>query len=626
MKRLVIAAILMLVCISAFADDWFPINAWGIKRDTDWVKEVNSPWNGNSSIIACGGGDALMHALLDTAQACNVKLIIGCLTTDSLWNAERLMITHMSRGQFSMFESEAHDSATWYYTGYFDLNSCIGDDTTDNQASNNTAWKAIHDTHNRGFIQKELHHHSGHRKEYLDYPGQDSLIYTARFYLKLPDTAGYAGSDSVCQLKVVKKSGGTETIDSLFLLVSDFTSSPSNYDTFDIVFAKHRSWGDEKDFDEQKAYTYGGIMDFQIYWYDTVDLYADKVEIWDQTYDSLRYERYNEEIRVITEEWDSCGAFAYYYTQDEPKRDNFEAFNFIRYRLNQLFAKPPITCVSAGYSGGWEPKTFSDFIKTAYGTDDIPLVTDIYPLDSAITTAAKIDTCFTKLCERLDDARECADTTGSGTEPIRDLWYVCQSHSWQPIVSGDTILKLRDPTPQEMWALVGLGLAHGAKGILYYRYKSLYYDNGEEYIHGLVDDSSGTWIHNSKWYATQDINAVLQKTDEFLLDFEFQDAFRGNDLQLQDFIRYVSLDSLSEFGLFRDSDNLNYFLIVNRTDDYDPADTSYQDTMDPRGDTTIVTLGLNGSVPSGQYYLRDCYSGKPYAFLTCTTAISNYFR
>jgi len=350
-------------------------------------------------------------------------------------------------------------------------------------------------------------------------------------------------------------------------------------------------------------------MDYRIWWYANYDLCADKVELRDTIYYDLELGNYDVQIGDIVTYWNDYPALEYFYLWDEPQLDQFEAFYRVKHEMGG--DGKPITCVSPRYKNDYKYNHYTDFIKTCYADDNnTPLLVDEYALSPDDTTPETIQGKFNYLCAWMDAVREIADTTGPGN-PSRDIWYICQAHSWIKD-NGDTVW--RDPTPEEMWALAGLGFAHGAKGIWYFRYMSRYYgsqsppDPDSMYIHGLVDwnPDSSDWVHNKKWDATQDVNAVLQVIDTFLLDFAFQKAFKGDSLQ--DYIKYISLGGLSEFGLFEDSVGLKYFLIVNRTDDYDTT-APY-----PPEDSTLVTLGLDGYLYGDSYYIRDCYSGEPYKY------------
>lgn len=604
MKRFLSVVMFLVIFVSFVYGGWFPITAWGIKhdslKDTTWVDDAKV-WHANSVKIS-NRGYTITGAFLDKGERDSLKFIVQGLTYGG-----GVPLSVMACSQFSTYESEAHDSSTYYMPGYFDIDSCIGDTISNPQASGGYAWACSVDVHSAGYMQTGLSQHKGHRQEFVTFPyEQDTLMYEARFYLRIPNTVGQE-DEPVCRLEVYRDSVRPSLPDTILASQTIYRNSFSDtsaYETFSLWFQKDISMetSDGKDYSP---------MDYRIYWYDNYDLYADKVELRDTIFYNLEEGYYNTQINQIVIYWNGYPALAYYYLWDEPHLDQFKAFQLIKLQMGD---GKPIECLSVKYKDDYRYNYYIDFIKTSYaGDNNTPLLVDQYVLTTQDTTPSLIQGKFSYLCAWMDTVREIADTTGPGN-PHRDVWYICQAHRWRrrnPFINSS-----RDPTPEEMWALAGLGFAHGAKGIWYYRYKSQYYGSQSPpnpdsmYIHGLVDwnPDGSKWVHNNKWEATQDINAVIQDVDTFLLDFTFQNGFRGNNLQ--NYIKYISLDSLSEFGLFEDSDNLKYFLIVNRTDNYDPGDTTYPDTTD----STIVTLGLDGYLYNDSYYIRDCYSGEAYSY------------
>jgi len=196
MKRLLSVVMFLAIFASFVYGGWFPINAWGIKQDslpdTTWVDDAKV-WHANSVKVS---NCAIIGAFLDKGERDSLKFIVQGLTFGG-----GVPLSIMARSQFSTYESEAHDSSTYYMPGYFDT-SCVGESVSDSQASNGYAWKALVDSDTPDYMQRGLNQHDGHRQEFTTFPYfSDTLLYEARFYLRVPDTSG---SDTlpVCRLEV----------------------------------------------------------------------------------------------------------------------------------------------------------------------------------------------------------------------------------------------------------------------------------------------------------------------------------------------------------------------------------------------------------------------------------------
>lgn len=605
MKRFLVVIIFLIISVSVAYGGWFPITAWGIKYNdaacTTWVEEVSDSFLGNSTKIAWGG-TATIEALLNKGADCGVDFMIQSLTTQSYIN-----LSYMARGQFSKHESEEHDpnSITGWPPahGYFDADSFdhFGYKIYDDPASGDTAWAMFVDSSGTaGYMQGGLIQQLGHRQRYCRQPySSTSLMYEARFFLRVPDTD--TTNNNVCRLEVWRK----DTLGN-YNFITDMTLTKSSFS--DTTYKAFSLWFTKDDTMEVYAKMDTCYMDYRIYWYDNYDLYADKVELRDMVYYNLEEGNYDGAIDDIVFKWNDVDypAMKFFYLWDEPFLNQFDAFRLVDLAMGQN-AQPAIACVNNRY-GSNNYGNYIEFIKTCYGNETTALLTDKYVLGRADIIPSKIQPKFDKLCGWMDNVRVIADTTGT-PDPHRDVWYVCQAHS--TFDKQGNVTACRNPTPEEMWAIVGLGLAHGAKGVLYFTYASRYEYFGTDSMYmkisGLVDYKDDHWVKNKKWDATRDVNAVLQVIDTFLLNFDFKLAFYGGNLSTDyyNFVKYTSHDT-TEFGLFEDSDDLKYFIIVNRAD-------HYVSTYPPQ-DSTLITLGLDGLIYNRTYYIRDCYTGEPYRY------------
>jgi len=137
--------------------------------------------------------------------------------------------------------------------------------------------------------------------------------------------------------------------------------------------------------------------------------------------------------------------------------------------------------------------------------------------------------------------------------------------------------KARDPKRSEIFAETFIALAHGAKGIVFYKYPSWYKD-GEYKSTGLVDrfynHNTEPWAE--KWQAVHDVFAYLDSVGETLEDLDrkaafcvaYEDGFWASgsvtDVEFTD-----NAGDTIEVGQFTDSSNDEYLILVNRHTDAD---------------------------------------------------------
>ncbi len=182
------------------------------------------------------------------------------------------------------------------------------------------------------------------------------------------------------------------------------------------------------------------------------------------------------------------------------------------------------------------------------------------------------------------------DSTRTHEPPI-PFWFIAQAHGWAP--------GLRDPTKEEIRAMVHLALAHGAKGIYYFMYSSHVDGDGVADIDGLVDGTYST-TGNEKWTEVQALNEMLEELTGTLLQLTSDEVFSGDSPE--GFVFGLSDPTDLHLGTFTHTDDSRsrYLMVVNEL---------CQPTSTPR--TTTVTLDaseLDGSDYS--YLVKDVYSNE----------------
>jgi hypothetical protein len=167
------------------------------------------------------------------------------------------------------------------------------------------------------------------------------------------------------------------------------------------------------------------------------------------------------------------------------------------------------------------------------------------------------------------------------------MWLIVQAHSWDDPGKADS-LDWREPTTYETRVLTNLGLAYGAKGILYFVYQQ------QDLGLGLVDTNgaprrmiySGTAYEGDKWASIKAINGQLALIGPTLVTLTWQDAI-SRHLLYGSFSKFNLLGGASltnittshfgvpdsadhtyvEVGSFKDPSNVDYLMAVNRRTD-----------------------------------------------------------
>jgi len=163
---------------------------------------------------------------------------------------------------------------------------------------------------------------------------------------------------------------------------------------------------------------------------------------------------------------------------------------------------------------------------------------------------------------------------------------------------------LRHPTGPEIWVQVYLSLAYGAKGILYYCYRT--FDDGKGLEYGLVDANYDTAAagYGGKWSWTRRVNERLEILGPILKKLDWQKAFPSDSIAYYDtYITALSGADYIEIGLFKDttaSEPVDYFMLVNRH-----CNLTKDQPAPPR--TVVLTIRKEPNTP---YLLKEVVSGE----------------
>jgi len=171
-----------------------------------------------------------------------------------------------------------------------------------------------------------------------------------------------------------------------------------------------------------------------------------------------------------------------------------------------------------------------------------------------------------ELCTQLSDIRLVASQKGL------DFWYIPQAFGKYDSMtapspdSGGNEGDWRLPTPRELGSATWLSLAYGAKGIIYFRYRTRKTTES-----GFTEWMRGLWrydnTHREPLYsAARGINLVLKKIGPILSTLKSDTVFKSISIPFNNCnISFIS-DTLMQIGTFYKNGNPDdkYFIIVNR--------------------------------------------------------------
>ena len=314
--------------------------------------------------------------------------------------------------------------------------------------------------------------------------------------------------------------------------------------------------------------------EYRIYWYNNTNLWADYVEVKDCYIDSLTAGKYDGRLDSIVHHYNTFPALFRYYLIDEPYYGQFAASGYIMKFLRRSpynNEKPGVQAIGAG--GKTFYQNYADSIKPN------ELLFDYYPFfgarysygrtpeDSGLLFQERLDS----LCTQLSDIRSVA------RQETLDFWYIPQAFGKYDSAtaitpdSGGNEGDWRLPTPRELRCGVWLGLAYGAKGIMYFRYKTRPTNES-----GFTEWMRALWRYDNSpreplYSEAKNINVVLKEIGPLLLTLTSDTVFKASDGIPQGcFIKNLKIwnmqDTLIQIGTFHKTDNPDdkYFIIVNR--------------------------------------------------------------
>ncbi|KXH76930.1 MAG: hypothetical protein AM326_06170 [Candidatus Thorarchaeota archaeon SMTZ-45] len=561
-KRMIFVVFALSLLSSGFGDNFFPIGAYHV--DTTRMCQVDSAgFNTVQGLVKTG----FEQVYVDSAAAHSLKAIVehySQSTQRNLWT-----YTHI---QHVVYESDTDH-------GLLPFVHATGQSVYDPDATGgSTAWWCAEEAHDSGVMQ-----YAGW-SVFENQPGlyqyEDDLQYTASFRLKM---ANPNSSDifPLCSLYVDKRHGWPPNVDTFIHLADTivrFNSfvQPHSYDYFELKFNRDKA-------DTGFHYQYGA------YWYGRDTIWLDHVRLKDQRWDSLTFHRaYDQDLEAVVGSYVNNQALFRWYLADEPWWNVFGSNRYVTNFLRDFGAQAGAAPVCAMDRLG----AYVDSVNPEHvWVNMYPLMGGGYeggrtPEDTGRAFQAQLDNA---LCAKLGVARGVAKSAGI------PLWFTPQAFG--DSIPGETLpgykweKTWREPTPRELSCMVWLGLAYGAKGIIYYHYPVSW--ERDHWVLGLVNRDGSP--RGPKWAVVCSLNADLSRVASVLLGVSSDTVFRSDDIPESSWINAVS-DPLVQIGLFHDAEGGQYSIMVNRH-------CGVHDTL-------LVTVGTT-SVEK-QHSLKDMLTGEEY--------------
>ncbi len=476
----------------------------------------------------------------------------------------------------------------------------------------------------------------GYMVQYLENDWDWMLPDIGTHYLKprLKITGDFQSSDPVVRFEIYNK-------DDMSLVLDDTVYAdccpPGEYVEMSIQFNKNFGREDSGETigflrgDETEEYR-GSHMELRVYWFGGVTTYLDYLKIDHLEADSLFRGDYDTVIVDEINTYNRHYATARWYINDEPSLDQFLTFGY----LNAILKKESTD--SANYKAfGTTTVNKHPYLERFYlEGDPVELVVDRYPINVHVDfpspempdgmypippyNVSTFEQYNTHLQERFNEylINYCF-YHARNVSLLCDIpfWYVPQLHGLY--YYGDNIYKiLRNPTAEEISAMVNLSMTYGAKGIFYFLYITEDCGSGR-YCTGLVpygstnhysnfDTIYGVDVftgYNNKWNAVQKINQDLKILGPILVELQSDNVGNEAESLPLDIVTDISGAFDIEIGEFSHQETgERYFMLVNKR-----CRPYFPDNPDSN-DTQILDVIISNPYGSDSFILEDILSSR----------------
>jgi len=460
-------------------------------------------------------------------------------------------------GQYAVYNSDLQ-IPQFYTFCPFSHTSVVGEEVPDPLAKNGFAWWVGVNEYPAGWAQQGLI--VNYQQDNWWWDMDFDIEYKAKFRLKVNDNTSHT---AVAHLYVVAMENGLEeTLAHQVVYADDFAYSGS-YQYFDLDFTLDTSEVGSPEIAEKitvastakKGYSLP-TMDYQIYWYDNVDLWIDRVEIYDYKSEPLLSGVYDSDIQSDLASLASYSAPHRLSIRDEPCEDNYPVSIYIKSYIDNAGYKGLTDALPEYAQGRWthEAPDYENYLDEYhhYLSPEEYLFNHLtYQIQWWETPRLEglfynLKVLREKSLQNNKDFYSTILTFGWNDAQIQSL----QNSGRLPDVPYSVIY---DEMERRMNASVFEHLAYGTKG---FHYWNIY--------PGLYRSRYGT-IRTAAWYYAKEINDKVQTLADHLLNLTSTSAFATsfNEIPVNSFVTYVSEDSIVVGNFEHNTTGQIYFMLVN---------------------------------------------------------------
>ncbi|KPK62669.1 hypothetical protein AMJ83_10125 [candidate division WOR_3 bacterium SM23_42] len=528
-----IAAIIIAISTYVGAEDMFVIGAYGVERIVH-IQPARNLLKLNTIIYGWPSNQTQADSILLLAEKDTLNVILAHAPGADPDISRRL-------SWYSHLWSKSWQSDSDYFFHK------TGSRTQDAYADNHYAWKCRRNLHTSGLMQ---YGPSGRQARLpCQYLYLDTVEYNARFKLRI-DTTAFHSAVKVCSLSVYCPQEESIYADTV-LRIKDFPAN-NKYGSFDLYFFR------------TKPFVSTNQYEYRIWWYNNTNLWSDYVEVKNYYTDTLIEGGYDSKISSILDHYRDFPMLYRYYLTDEPYIGHFAANRYITHYLkarNRYGIQALGTSTSefyAHYLSYVEPKE---------------LMFDYYPICGSGDRkrgrtpeehGRKFQAMLDSLCTHLSEMRAVALEHNTKWLFIPQTFGKYNTLTAIDPDDGGAEGDWRLPTPREIRCIVWLSIAHGAKGIIYFRFRTRLTNES-----GFPEWMRGLWRYDNRpreplFTEVRNINDDLHHLGPILLTLTSHRVFNARAVPQESFIKYINTLHEVQIGTFYDSHKDTFFVMVNR--------------------------------------------------------------
>lgn len=531
LKKIIIITITII--LYATAEDLFVIGAYGIER-VQHIHPARDQLKLNTIIYGWPSNQVQADSILALAEEEAISVILAHAPGAQADISRRL-------SWYSNLWSKSWKSASDHFSHK------VGLKANDSYADGAYVWRCRHNQDAAGLVQ---YGPSGRQARLpSQYFYMDTVEFNVRYRLRI-DTAALNSTLKVCSLSVYCPQEDSIYADTV-LCVKDFLAH-NEYGFFDLHFFR------TKPFITKNEYEY------RVWWYNNTNLWLDFVEIKNPYFDSLVGGKYDSKLDDIVDHYKNAPALYRYYLTDEPYRGHFLANRYLMTYLRSR-NKPGIQALGTSTSEFYE-----DYLSIVEPNE---LMFDYYPLRGAgdrkrgrtpEENGNKFQAMLDSLCVHLSEMRAVASEHNTRWLFIPQAFGKYDTLTAIDPDHGGAEGEWRLPTSREMRCIIWLSIAYGAKGIIYFRFRTRLTEES-----GFPEWMRGLWRNDNKpreplFTEARNINEDLWQLGPILMKLTSDQVFNATSIPQESFIKTIDTSHKVQIGTFHDAQNNDFFVAVNR--------------------------------------------------------------